>query len=206
MASSTELGKYLVKNAIEYFDDFSKDEWINIFDNLTSKLFGLLEIVCYKKWNSYSTAALLESLEKMISKGEFVNKNKWDYLIKSYESENIPLINVFKGIRDKFYSNRGLVGKESFSFFLHHFQEKNVLEDKPGDAFRTFFKVEFLDDNELLNLMINKSEFINHLMTKSQEHEVADFIQGVKDRYENSELVKSFAQRIGINISPVGKS
>lgn len=201
VSSNTGLAKHLIIKAIEYFDNLIKDEWINIFDNLNSKLFELLEIVSFNNWNSYSTDALLESLEKVVSEGKLLLKDKWNYVIESYERAGIPLTNVFKGVRDKFYSDRGLINKEFFTFFINHFQEKNVLDDKPGDAFRTIFKVEFLEDTELVQLMIDKADYINHLISKSQKHEVSDFVQGIKDRYENSDLIKQLAQLLKIEVS-----
>lgn len=206
VVSETELGKDLVINANAYFSALYKDKWIDIFDNLTSKLFELIQIISFDKWNSHSTDALLESLEKVVSGGKPLLKDKWNYVIESYDRAGIPLTNVFKGIRDKFYSDRGLINKEFFTFFINHFQEKNVLDDKTGDAFRTFFKVEFLEDAELVHLMIDKADYINHLISKSHKHEVSDFVQGIKDRCENSDLVKQLAQRLKIEVSSASKS
>jgi hypothetical protein len=204
--SETKLGKLLIRNAVEYFNILTKEDWTNIFDNLSSKLFGLLKIISFNNWNSHSTEALVESLENLIAGKNLKNKDEWQYIFNSYKTKQIPLTNVFKGIRDKIYNDRDLINKEFFFFLFDHFIDNNVLLDRPGEAFRTFFKIEFLEDEELMKLMIDNSEFIKHLMGQCKNYEVSDFIQGIRDRHEHSDLVKQFAQRLGIDVSPTNNS
>jgi hypothetical protein len=203
-ASSIEIkntiSTSLINGAIDYFNKFTKEEWVNIFDNLSSKLFELVKIISFNKWNSYSKAALTESLEKLLVGKKLKNKGEWQYIFKSFQSQQISLNNVFKSIRDKVYKDRELINKEFFSFLIDYFMQNNILQENPGEAFRTFFKNEFLDDSELVSQMTQWSNSIGVLIRSSKEDDIADFVQGLRDRNENS-FIQEFANNIGINLS-----
>lgn len=194
------LSKSLLDNAKVYFTELDKISWINIFDNTNSKLFKLLQIINFNGWNSYSTDAMLESLEKQVTAGEILNTTQWEYVFNSYDIAKIPLHNLFKSIRDMFYGNRSLINKNLFAFLIKYFEKWDILNDKPGDAFRTIFKIEFLDDIATLIIYLEKSDYIKRLMLLCNPNQLSDFKQGIIDRYENSEQVKKLAIALEISI------
>lgn len=196
----TNISGLLINGANNYFHKLTKEQWCNIFDNLSSKLFELLKIISFDNWSSYSTAALTESLEWFIANKKFKDISEWEYILKSYQSKDIPLVNVFKSVRDKIYKDRTLITKESFSFLINYFMPYNIFQDSPGEAFRTFFKTEFLDDMALVDQMSLSSVPIALLIKDSKKEDIADFEQGIKDRSEN-ESIHNLASKLGLNIA-----
>lgn len=99
-----------------------------------------------------------------------------------------------------FYGNRSLINKNLFAFLIKYFEKWDILNDKPGDAFRTIFKIEFLDDIATLIIYLEKSDYIKRLMLLCNPNQLSDFKQGIIDRYENSEQVKKLAIALEISI------
>ncbi|WP_367755827.1 P-loop NTPase fold protein [Flavobacterium sp. WC2430] len=196
--SDKSIAEIIIKNAFIYFANLDKEGWVQIFDNLNSKEFNLIKIISFNQWNSHSTEALKESLIKIINAGIHSDAKEWIDLITSFENVDIELINTFKDIRDVFYNNGALLNKDLFNFYIYYFLKYKILEDKPNDAFRTIFKVEFLDDPALLKILIENSAEIKSLMQKSNPSDVANLKQGIRDRSKNSELITDLAKKLDI--------
>ena len=81
---------------------------------------------------------------------------------------------------------------------LESFIEYSSLIDRPGDSFRTIFKTEFLDDLELINLMMKNSEAIKELLQKSNQSDVSDFKQAIRDRKDSNLSISELANKLDI--------
>lgn len=197
----SSLAKKLVDLANEYFTSLNKTEWLSIYGDFQNFKYKLIKIIYFQNWNSYSSEALKEVLTDSITAKNLKNSEEWSYLFTSFKKANVSLINTFKDIRDKFYNDSSLVNKNSFTLLLDQFIELSILNDKPGDAFRTFFKVEYLDDIELLNLLISHSNEVKELIKKSSSNDVSDFKNGITARMESNELIKNLANKLEIKLT-----
>jgi hypothetical protein len=74
------------------------------------------------------------------------------------------------------------------------------LEDRPNDAFRTIFKVEFLEDSELVGLLVENATAIKLLMQTSTPSDVSNFKQGIRDRSEGSKSIKELEKKLDIRL------
>ncbi|MFV5701730.1 P-loop NTPase fold protein [Flavobacterium sp. XS2P12] len=199
--NDSSLSKHILNLANEYFSSLDKEEWIAIFNNFDSSNFKLLKIIDFQGWNSFSSEGLKNALIQSILSRKFNKPEEWSYLFDSFNKSGFSLTNTLKDIRDKFYGDGTLINKALFMFLIDPFIESSVLNDKPGDAFRTFFKVEFLDDGGLVNLKMKHSDAIKGLLQKSPSADVSDFKQAIRDRNENSENIKLLATKLDIQIS-----
>jgi len=198
--NDSNLAKKLTNLANEYFTSLNKTEWLPIYLDFQNFKYKLIKIIDFKNWNSYSSEALKEILTNSITTKNLNNIEEWNYLFASFKRTDVSLINTFKDIRDKFYNDSSLVNKNSFTLLLGQFIELSILSDKPGDAFRTFFKVEYLDDIELVNLLIRHSNEIKELIKKSSSNDIADFKNGIITRMESNEAIKDLANNLEIKL------
>lgn len=196
-----EISKHVLNLTNKYFGSLNKEEWTSIFSNFDSSKFKLLKIIDFDVWNSFSSEGLKDALMQAILNKNFDKPEEWSYLFDSFNESGLSLTNTLKDIRDKFYSDGTLVNKALFIFLIDPFIESSILNDKPGDAFRTFFKVEFLDDGGLVDLKVKHSDVIKELLKKSPSADVSDFKQAIRDRNENSENIKLLATKLDIQIS-----
>ncbi|MBA0885534.1 P-loop NTPase fold protein [Flavobacterium undicola] len=196
-----DISKHILNLANEYFSYLDKEEWALIFSDFDLFKFKLLKIIDFQGWNSFSLEGLKDALIQSILNKNFDKPEDWSYLFDSFNKSGLSLTNTLKDIRDKLYSDSTLVDKVLFMFLIDPFIESSVLNDKPGDAFRTFFKVEFLDDEGLVNLKDKHSDVIKELLKKSSPNDVSDFKQAIRDRKDSSENIKLLATKLDIRLS-----
>ncbi|MFH6966610.1 P-loop NTPase fold protein [Flavobacterium sp. FlaQc-28] len=199
--NNSNLGLKLLNLANQYLNSLNQQEWSIVFSNFKEYNYNLLKIIHFNKWNSFSSEALKETLiNAIITKN--LNKDivEWQYLFSSFKKSNLSLKNTFKEIRDKLYNDSSLVTKDLFSLLLSEFIEYSTFSDKPGDSFRTFFKVEFLNDGTLIEKFIMHSQEIKKLMKNSSHDEVSDFKIGIQDRMENNDSIKNLANALDIKL------
>ena len=83
---------------------------------------------------------------------------------------------------------------ELFTFLIEPFIKNSVLKDNPKEAFRTFFKTDFLNNKIILNLMLKYSESIKELLSVATKESSENFKQTLRDKKDSnsdvSELVK----------------
>lgn len=122
------------------------------------------------------------------------------------EDAGISLTNTFKYVRHKFYNDPDLMNRTFFVFFIPYFLKYAVLDDKPGESFRTIFKVEFLDDDEVVGIMIEESSKIKSLMRASSAPDVSEFKEGIRDRRGGAETITELASKLDIRSKRVTKN
>lgn len=197
--NDSKLSKDLVDLVNVYFTSIdNKDEWVSIYSNFGDFKFNLLKVIDFQGWNSYSSEGLKEVLIDSITNSSFSEPKEWLYLFDSFKKSGLSLANTLKDIRDKLYSDGTLIKKDLFLFLLEPFIEYSSLIDKPGDSFRTIFKTEFLDDSELINLMMKNSEAIKELLQKSNQSDVSDFKQAIRDRKDSNVSISELANKLDI--------
>lgn len=196
-----DISKHILNLANEYFSSLDKEEWASIFSNFDLFKFKLLKIIDFQGWNSFSSEGLKETLIHSILNRSFSKPGEWSYLFNSFNKSGLSITNTLKDVRDKIYSDGSLINKDLFMLLIEPFIESSILNDKPGDAFRTFFKVDFLDDGELVNLKVKYSDSIKELLKKSSPNDVSDFKQAIRDRKDSSENIKLLATKLDIRIS-----
>jgi hypothetical protein len=199
MKNDSKLSKDLLNLVNEYFTSINnKDEWVSIYSNFGDFKFNLLKVIDFQGWNSYSSEGLKEVLIDSITNSNFSDSKEWFYLFDSFKKSGLSLANTLKDIRDKLYSDGTLIKKDLFLFLLESFIEYSSLIDRPGDSFRTIFKTEFLDDLELINLMMKNSEAIKELLQKSNQSDVSDFKQAIRDRKDSNLSISELANKLDI--------
>jgi hypothetical protein len=202
MKNESKLSKDLLNLVNGYFTSINnKEEWVSIYSNFGDFKFNLLKVIDFQGWNSYSSEGLKEVLIDSITNLSFSEPKEWLYLFDSFKKAGFSLANTLKDVRDKFYSDGTLIKKDLFLFLLDPFIEYSSLIDRPGDSFRTIFKTEFLDDSEVINLMIKNSEAIKELLQKSNQSDVSDFKQAIRDRKESNVSISELANKLDIRSS-----
>ena len=197
--SESETSKNVIALASDYFESINnKDEWVIIFNDLTGNNFQLLKIIEFQGWTSYSLEGLKECLIELIINKKFSDFSEWSYLLKSFTKSGVNITNTLKDIRDKFYTDSSLVTKDLFLLLLEPFIENLSLNNKPGEAFRTFIKPEFLDSESLVTLMIKNASTIKTLLNDAKLNEVTDFKQAARDRKDTNTFVNDLSNKLDI--------
>lgn len=196
--NDSDISRNILRLADGYFKSLDKIEWVSIFEDFNSFGYKLLKIIDFKDWNTYSLEGLKEVLFRSVSDRTFDDIEEWGFLFDGFKKSNISLTNTLKDIRDKIYNNSTLISGRLFMFLIAPFFEFSILDDKPDDAFRTFFKNEFLDNAEKIEKMIQFSTNIMELLKKSKAENVSDFKQAIRDRKENNDRVNELAMKLDI--------
>ncbi|MDL2231478.1 KAP family NTPase [Porphyromonadaceae bacterium OttesenSCG-928-L07] len=184
------------KSLISYFDVLSKEDWLEIFKNLTGDTFKRTVIIDYSNWNSHSLEALKEVLLTIAQTGNIENEETLTDLIRSFENTGKDLTNTFKNIRDEFIINRN-INTKLFTFFGSWLFKYASLEERPGDVIRTIIIAALLDDNICLEQVIENKETLKHLIENASPNEASDFKDAVRDRIDKEEI-KILAKEFGI--------
>jgi hypothetical protein len=195
---NNDLSIYLLSLADEYLTSLDKNQWLIVFKDFNNFNFKLLKNIGYNSWNSFAKEALKDILIEKITQKNYSDSEEWNYLIESFKGANISLNNVFKDIRDTLYRDSSYINIELFKILIVQFKEYSTLDSKPNESFRTFFKIEFLDNHDLLNLMIINSDYIKIVMQKSSPNDFIDFKQAILDRIEGNNEIKTLAEKLGL--------
>lgn len=193
-----ELKKCLFDLSNKYFDELSSEGWIQLLSDFENENYALLKIINYKNWNSNSLEAFKSVLSDNIINNVFQNRVEWEFILNSFKESDISIVNTLKDIRDVLYDNPSYTSVEIFKLLFNPFIEYSILHDKPKEAFRTFFKVQFLNDISILKLLIVNSEKIKELLNMSESSTTADFKQAIRDKKEENDNIKTLASKLDI--------
>lgn len=197
MENKSRLAKDTIAALTSYFDELSKEEWKNIFENLTDHLYECTEILKYSNWSGHSLEALKEVLTSLSQSESIENKEKLEALLLSFEKSGKDLTNTFKNIRDEFIENRNM-DTNFFSFFSNWLFKYGFLEEKSGDVMRTILKAQLLDDEQCLAQLIKNQIKLKLLFENANSSEAFDFKEAIRDRWENP-IIKSLAKVLEIS-------
>lgn len=201
--TDNRLTKKLLKVAGDYFLSFTKEQWIATFSDFNSKDFKLLKILNFNQWDIEAKESLKSVLYMQIDNKDFDNIGDWEFLLDSFKLSENGVTSILKDVRDKLYNNRDLTTDKVFKFFLQYFIEESTLNENPKENFRTIIKSEFLNDNEAIELLIENASDIKELMKISNQQDVKDFKQAVRDKINLSETMTNLAE--SLNIKPAKK-
>ena len=193
-----ELKKCLFDLSNNYFDELSSEGWIQLLSDFENKNYALLKIINYKNWNSNSLEAFKSVLSENITNNVFQNRVEWEFILDSFKESGLSIVNTLKDIRDILYDNPSYTSVEIFKLLFNPFIDYSILHDKPKEAFRTFFKVQFLNDISILKLLIDNSEKIKELLNMSESSTTADFKQAIRDKKEENDNIKTLANKLDI--------
>lgn len=193
-----ELKKYLFDLSNNYFDELSSEGWIQLLSDFENKNYALLKKINYKNWNSNSLEAFKSVLSENIINNVFQNRVEWEFILDSFKGSGISIVNTLKDIRDVLYDNPSYTSSEIFKLLFNPFIEYSIIHDKPKEAFRTFFKVQFLNDISILKLLIDNSEKIKELLNMSESSTTADFKHAIRDKKEENDNIKILASKLDI--------
>jgi hypothetical protein len=192
------LKKCLFDLSNKYFDELSNEKWIQLFNNFKNENYTLLKVINYQNWSSNSLEAFKSVLSDNIINNVFQNRVEWEFILNSFKESGVSIVNTLKDIRDVLYDNPSYTSVEIFKLLFNPFIDYSILRDKPKEAFRTFFKVQFLNDISILKLLIDNSEKIKELLNMSESHTTADFKQAIRDKKGNNENIKTLANKLDI--------
>ncbi|MEA4984230.1 MAG: P-loop NTPase fold protein [Paludibacter sp.] len=194
--SDTRLGKETVQYIQNLFDKNTKDDWKEVFANLTGDFYKLTKIVKFHSWNSFALDALKDTLLLRIQNNDTSNEIELTNLIRNFEMSEVDLSNTFKNIRDEFILHRN-ISIQFFSIFGNWLFKYASLNEKAGDVIRTILIPSLLDDEECLSIIVNDKESIKSIMTNCSPNELSDFKDALRDRFENTR-VKDLANFLGV--------
>lgn len=194
--SNTRLGKETVQYIQNTFNKNTKDEWKEVFSNLTGDSYKLTKIIKYHSWNSFALDALKDTLLSRIQNNETNNEIELTNLIESFEKSEVDLSNTFKNVRDEFILQRN-ISVQFFSMFGMWLFKYASLNEKAGEVIRTILIPSLLDNEECLSIIENYKESIKSIMTNCSQNELSDFKDALRDRFENAR-VKDLANFLGV--------
>jgi hypothetical protein len=193
-----DLKKYLFDLSNKYFEELSNENWIKLFGDFENRNYALLKVINYKNWSSNSLEAFKSVLSNNITNNVFQDRIEWEFIFNSFKESGLSIVNTLKDIRDILYDNPSYTTVEIFKLLFNPFIEYSILHDKPKEAFRTFFKVQFLNDISILKLLIDNSEKIKELLNMSESSTTVDFKQAIRDKKEENDNIKTLASKLDI--------
>ena len=180
----------------DYYKGLSKEEWLNIFVDMSDKKFKLINTIEFQGWNSHSLEALKETLLSRVKSGQTEYGIELNALLMSFEKSELDLSNTFKNIRDEFISLRNM-NIQLFSTFENWLFKYSSLEEKAGDVLRTILIPSLLDNELILSKLVKNKESIKQIIDRCSSNDVFDFKEALRDRFDN-EVIKEFAKFLGV--------
>lgn len=194
--SNTRLGKETVQFIQSLFDKNIKDEWKEVFANLSGHSYKLTKIVKYQSWNSFALDALKDTLLSRIQNNDTGNEIELINLIENFENSEVDLSNTFKNIRDEFILHRN-IDVQFFSIFGNWLFKYASLNERAGDVIRTILIPGLLDDEDCLTIIVSRKDSIKNIMADCTQNELSDFKEALRDRFENIKI-KDLANFLGV--------
>jgi len=194
--SNTRLGKETVLQIQNIFDKNTKDDWKEVFANLTGDSYRLTKMTKYHSWNSFALDALKDTLLSRIQNNDTSNQVELTNLIENFEKSGVDLLNTFKNVRDEFILQRS-INIKLFSIYGNWLFKYASLNEKPSDVIRTILIPSLLDDEECLSIIEDNKESIKSIMTNCSQNELSDFKDALRDRFKNAR-VKDLATFLGV--------
>lgn len=200
--SSSNIASKVIDIFNNHYRDKSKDEWEESFNDLNSKLFKQLKTIGFIGWNRFSLEVFDSVLLKIADDSKTDNKETVEWLLNSFEKSERDLDNTLKSLRDRLIQNNNITN-EIFILFSEALLAHASLEDNASDVIRTIFKTELLDSDEFVKKMMDNSERIKSILSKSGKSK-DDFRDGLKARISN-EGIEELSKQLGFKIKPETK-
>lgn len=192
------LTRYCLQIAQDYLRDFSQEEWKSSFANEDYK-FKLLKVYhpcpitnCFDAFKevtrSYANGTTLKPINISVA----------NEVIKISEDIGRNLSEFFTGIRDIFVSSASITS-EKIKYFGKLLFKYGKLEDNPK-SLEKIFPTEFIDNDEIINLLIEHKEIVKVLVANSQNsNEFKQKIEALLTGRKNSDKqFVEFCESIGI--------
>ena len=195
------LTRYCLQIAQDYLRDFSQEEWKSSFANEDYK-FKLLKVYhpcpitnCFDAFKEVTRSYANGTTPKPI------NISVANEVIKISEDIGRNLSEFFTGIRDIFVSSASITS-EKIKYFGKLLFKYGKLEDNPK-SLEKIFPTEFIDNDEIINLLIEHKEIVKVLVANSQnsnefKQKIEALLTGRKN--SNKQFVE-FCESIGIRIN-----
>ncbi|MBO5498241.1 MAG: hypothetical protein J5990_02455 [Bacteroidales bacterium] len=196
------LTRYCLQIAQDYLRDFSQEEWKSSFANEDYK-FKLLKVYhpcpitnCFDAFKevtrSYANGTTLKPINISVA----------NEVIKISEDIGRNLSEFFTGIRDIFVSSASITS-EKIKYFGKLLFKYGKLEDNPK-SLEKIFPTEFIDNDEIINLLIEHKEIVKVLVANSQNsNEFKQKIDALLTGRKNSDKqFVEFCESIGIRKNP----
>lgn len=193
-----ELTKHCLQIAKEYLTKFSQEEWKNSFTKEDYK-FKLLKVYhpcpitnCFDAFKEVTRSYANGTTPKPI------NISVANEVIKISEDIGRNLSEFFTGIRDIFVSSASITS-EKIKYFGKLLFKYGKLEDNPK-SLEKIFPTEFIDNDEIINLLIEHKEIVKVLVANSQNsNEFKQKVEALLTGRKNSDKqFVEFCESIGI--------
>lgn len=193
-----DLTSHCLKIAEEFLSEFTQDDWKNSFTKEDYK-FKLLKAYhphpianCYDAFKEITRSYANGTTQKPI------NLSVANEVIKISEDVGRNLSEFFTGIRDIFVSSASITS-EKIKYFGKLLFQYGKLEDNPK-SLEKIFPTEFIDNDEIINLLIEYKEIVKVLVANSQNSN--EFKQKIKalltGRKNSDNQFVEFCESIGI--------
>jgi hypothetical protein len=181
----------------EYYDNLSKEKWIEIFSDFDSEEFKLLEILGYNNWSSNSLEAMKSVL---VDKAEnfdsdlIKTQDTFEKIIESMIKKGHKFKSTFDTVRDTFIKNNN-ISNDSFYFFGNWLFKYAKLNTE--GVMRTIFISDLLEDEDSLDILKDNYKEINKIISFSED-ESQDFKNAIIEKSKNNADVKTLANLLGL--------
>lgn len=196
-SSKTQIGKDIVDTFNSHFANGEGEIWDSVFQDFNGRELEILQHLGFVGWNSYTVNSLKNRLKTLIDDQNIDQLKMAKSIIDELKNSGKGLVNTFKDLRDHIISTNSF-SLHQFNILMPYLVEFGSLTDKSADVIRTMFKIEFLDNEKSLNIMIEHSTVLKELLSHCKAAEKSDFSEAVRDRIENFEVIERLAKLIGI--------
>ncbi|WP_178988645.1 P-loop NTPase fold protein [Winogradskyella schleiferi] len=200
--SSSNIASKVIDIFHNYYKNRSKDGWEENFKDLNSELFKQLKAIGFINWNHFALEVFDALLLKIADDSVIDNKETVAWLLESFEQSDRDLDNTLKNMRDRLIEKNS-VKSEIFTLFVKPLLTHASMVDKASDVMRTIFKTELLDFEECVKKMMDNSESIKSILSKSGKSK-DDFRDGLKARISNEDI-QELSRELGFKIKPETK-
>ncbi len=117
-------------------------------------------------------------------------------ILSVYDASSLSITNVLKDIRNEIVNGKVVIDLLSFSELCPHFFNHGLLDPKL-DIFRTIFRMDFVDSESFIEILIKYYEPFEKLFQLAAPDDKVTFVNTVREK-ESLEFVRTFAKRLGI--------
>lgn len=194
----TPLSKYCLNLAVSYLKGVNQEEWKA---NLINNGFCLKLLAIYHPEQLPFFIDAFKEVLRDYATGDSSDKIPTatvDVIIKILNDQTYDLKTIFREIRDVFI-NVANINKDKLKYFGKWLFGYGDLQDKQ-DSLNKIFRSEYLDDNEIVQLVIDHQDISIAMLKKSIEK--TDFVNKIealsKSKYKDDDNFKEFFDSIKV--------
>jgi hypothetical protein len=200
--SESEIANFILKEIVNYFEAYVKEDWEEPFADSKFEVFMRLKAIDYIDWNTFALEEFSNFLLQIADTSAIENIEITSWLINSFIESGKNLSSLCVSLRDRLIEKNS-ISITLFETLIDSLIKYGKLDKRADDVVRTIFNVGLLDSDSCLKIMLDQSEFLKDLLSKAIENR-SEFEESIKARLPKVLIIK-LGKELDINFKEDSK-